>query len=120
MRDGEPGHQVGAAQVDGDHEVEDLDRHVLDVLAVQALRRARAVDQDVEPAVPGGGGVDHPPGVLGVGDVAELRHRGAARGGDLLDQGVDAAPGVVGDADHLLAAVEHAGGLLVGDDDGDT
>src|ERR1700722_11487879 len=111
--------RLAAAQVDGDHEVESLDRHVLDVLTVQARRGAGAVDQDVEPAPPGGGALDHALGVLGVRDVAELRQRGAARGGDLLDQRVDAAPGLVGDADDLLAPVEQAGGLLVGDDDRD-
>ena len=57
---------------------------------------AGAVHEDVEPAAPCGRGVDHPLGVLRDGDVAELRHGGAARGGDLLDEGVDATPGLVG------------------------
>jgi len=49
--------------------------------------------------------VDHPLGVFGDRDVAELRQRGAARGGDLLHQGLDAAPGLVGGPDDFLAAV---------------
>jgi hypothetical protein len=69
---------------------------------------------------PGGRGVDHPLGVLGDGDVAELRHGGPAEAGDLLDERVNAAPAFLACADDLLAAVEHAGGLLVGDRDRDT
>ena len=115
----EPGHQVGAAQVDAEHEVPDVDRHVLDVGPVGPLRRGRAVHQDVEPAAPGGGGVHQALRVLLDGDVAEQGEGRAAEAGDLLDQRVDAPPAVVGDADDLLAAVEHAGGLLVGHRHGD-
>jgi hypothetical protein len=87
--------------------------------AVRALRRGRPVHQDVEPAPPRRGGIDHALGVLLDGDVAQLRQRRAASAGDLLDQRVDPAPAVVGDADDLLAAVQHSGGLLVGHHDGD-
>src|SRR6185437_10269752 len=50
VRHREPGHEVGAPEVDRDDEVEDLDRDLLDVLAVPALGGTGAVDEDVEPA----------------------------------------------------------------------
>jgi len=113
VRDRELRHQERAAQADRDLPVEQVDRHLLDVAPVQALRGRGDVHEDVQPAAPGRGGLHDPAGVLVDGDVAEDTGGFPASAGDLVGHRVKAAPAIVRQAEDLLAAVRHAGSLPV-------
>src|SRR5215467_7125984 len=85
-------HQEGAPGVDPHCEVPGFDRHILDLIAVGALRRPGIVDEDIEPAIAPQHLLDHPPGIRLDADVAERRGCRPAVVNEFLDEAVDAAP----------------------------
>ena len=116
-RHGGARHQKGAAGVDAHRAVPGLDRHVLDLVAVGALRRAGIVDENVEPPVAPQHLLDHARGIGLDADVAKRRGGGSAAAHEILDQAVDAAPRAVHVAWDIVL-VGDAGRHDIGDDDG--
>jgi hypothetical protein len=72
-RNGGAGHQKSPAGVDAHRAVPGLDRDILDLVAVGALRGAGIVDENVEPAIAAQHLFDHPPGIHLDADVTEGR-----------------------------------------------